>query len=145
MKKVLIVLAGLVVLVIAALGIAILTFDINTYRPQITDVLGKQMGRAVTLGGPLKLDLSWHGVALSVQDAAIANPSWASRPVMAGIGRFQLGLALMPLFSHQISVTDLQIENADILLESASGDRHNWVIQPAAQTGAPATVAGAGA
>ena len=129
MKRFFIGLAILIIALAAGFGIAFATFDINQYRDQIAETLGKETGRTVKLGGPIKFGLTEHGLVLGIRDAAIGNPAWASRAAMAGIGRFELGLALWPLLHRQISITSLAIDNADILLESASGDRHNWVLQ----------------
>jgi uncharacterized protein involved in outer membrane biogenesis len=136
MKKFLMFIGILVVVVVAIAAVAVATFDVNKYRGQIAETLSKQTGRTVKLNGPIKLALSLQGVKLGIQDAAIGNPSWASRPQMAGIGRFKLGVALMPLLDHRLVVTGLEIENADILLESAEGNRNNWDlggVKPAVQ------------
>jgi len=137
MKKVLLGLIALIVVLVAGVAIALATIDANKYRGQIADVLSKQTGRTVTLKGPIGFGLSLHGVVITVQDAAISNPSWASRPNMAGIGHFELGVALLPLLDKQVSITEVKIENADILLETAANGKHNWDMA-AQQQGTPA-------
>ncbi len=116
------------VVVALAVGVTagLMMLDANKYRGQIVDVLGKQTGRDIKLSGPITLGATWHGLTLTIQDAAIGNPSWASRPDMAGIGHFQLGVAFLPLLHRQLSVTDLNIANADIQLESGPDDKPNW-------------------
>lgn len=140
MKKVLIGLVALIVILVAGAAIALMTFDADKYRPQLVELLGKQTGRTVKLSGPIKLGLSLHGASLTIQDAAISNPSWASRQEMAGIGKFELGIALLPLLSHQLSITELQIANADIQLETNADGKHNWDIAVAQQGKADAKV-----
>jgi len=130
--KVFVGLVVLVVLVVGGAAIAVSTIDINQYRGQIADALSKQTGRTVKFGGPIHLTFSMHGVGLAVEDASIGNPSWASRPQMAGIGKLQIGVELMPLMSHQIVISELDISNADILLETNANDQHNWDMKPAA-------------
>ena len=132
MKKLLLIVGGLLGLIVLVLAIAVMTFNIDAHRDQITQVLAKETGRTVTLGGPLKLSLAADGVVLGIRDAAIGNPPWASRPQMAGIGTFNLGIALLPLLSHELVITSLSIEDADILLESKGPD-HNWDMAVAAK------------
>jgi len=126
MKKILLGLFGLVFLLIAGIAAAIMTFDVDKLRPQLVELLSKQTGRTVKLGGPIKFGLSASGASLTIQDAAIGNPQWASRPDLAGIGHFELGIALMPLLNHELVITKLEIANADILLESSGDNKHNW-------------------
>jgi AsmA family protein len=132
----------LVLLGLVGVVIALQVIDTDQYRPQIIDALSKQTGRTVKLDGPIKFSLSWHGVTLSVQDAAIGNPTWASRPDMAGIGHFDLGIALLPLIDHRLVVTEFDVVNADIQLETGTNDKHNWEdmtpsTAPAVKTGVP--------
>ncbi|HEU0118396.1 MAG TPA: AsmA family protein [Alphaproteobacteria bacterium] len=141
-KQIITVLVCLVVLFFVTLSIVVYSVDINKYRPQIVEALSKQTGRTVQLKGPLKLGMSLSGVKLSISDASIGNPSWASRPEMAGIGQFELGVALMPLLSKQLSITELKIVNADILLET-SGDKHNWDMPATQQPGQTTAKSGA--
>lgn len=129
-SKIIVGLAAVVVVVIGAAAIAISVVDINAYRPQLADMLGKQTGRTVGLNGPIKLALSMHGVSVIVQDASISNPAWASRKQMAGIGRLELGVALIPLLSKQLVITALDISNADIQLETSAAGQNNWDMKP---------------
>lgn len=125
MKKFLVCLLALVAVMIAGLAIFIATLDVNKYRDQIAEELSQTTGRKVTLGGPLKLSLSFSGVTLSIQDAAITNPMWASRPAMAGIGHFDLGISVLPLLEEKLVINTVDIVNADIDLESVA-TKNNW-------------------
>jgi uncharacterized protein involved in outer membrane biogenesis len=133
MKKFLTILVVVLLLVGAAIGIAIATFDINKYRGQLETALSKELGRTVKLGGEIHIGISNGGLAISVRDAAIGNPTWASRPNMAGIGLFSLKVGLMPILEHKVDISGIAIENADIQLESSSGNRHNWQFQTSSE------------
>lgn len=137
-KKIFVTLIVLVVVIVAAAAIAVKVVDINQYRDQIADALSKQIGRTVKFGGKIELAFSTHGAGVAVEKASIGNPSWASRPEMASIGNLELGVALMPLLNRQLVVTDLNIRDADIQLETNASDQHNWDFKPAAEN-APAT------
>lgn len=132
MKKILLAVLAVFVLLVAVLGIAVATFDINKHRGQIEAALTKETGHAVKLGGDLHIGLSLKGLTLSAEDVAFGNPPWASRPNLASIKKFDLNVGLFPLLSHQVDIKGLAIEDADILLESAASNRHNWDMKPAA-------------
>jgi uncharacterized protein involved in outer membrane biogenesis len=124
--KILLAFVGLVVVAFIGLSIFVSTLDADKYRPKLVDAISKQTGRAVKLNGPISFSLGLSGVKVSIQDASIANAAWGSRPVMAGMGKFELGVGLLPLLTHHLSVNRLAIENADILLETNAAGQHNW-------------------
>jgi uncharacterized protein involved in outer membrane biogenesis len=128
--KIFAILVALILVVFGGLAIFIGTLNADKYRPQLVDMLTKKTGRAVKLNGPIAFSLGIKGINISIQDASIANPPWASRPNLAGMGKFQVGVGLLPLLSHQLSISELSIENADILLETNAQGQHNWDLAP---------------
>lgn len=142
MKKLLIGLVALPVVLVAAVGVFVATLDPNDYREPLTKALSEQTGRKIELKGPIKIALTSHGITLSVSDVVVGNPSWASRPDMAKIGQFEMGVALPPLLQKRLVVTGVTLAKSDVLLESASGERHNWDIRlSAAQDGGKVSAA----
>ncbi|MDE1901795.1 MAG: AsmA family protein [Alphaproteobacteria bacterium] len=150
MKTLLKIAAALIVLVaviFTGLSIYIGTLDANKYRPQLVQMLDEKTGRKVTLGGPLAFSLGLGGVRVEVQDASISNPSWASRPDMASMGKFELDVGLLPLLHGGVQINKLIIEHADILLETGKNGQHNWdfgktITQPAVAPTTPPTASG---
>ncbi len=126
LAKIIAALVALVVVVFIGLSIFISTLDADKYRPMIVKQIGEKTGRVAKLNGPIKFSLGLSGVKISVQDASISNPAWASRPTMAGMGKFELAVGVLPLLAHHISINELAIENADILLETNASGQHNW-------------------
>ena len=114
-KKILLTLAALVVVVVAALGIALATFDLDAQRPKLAELLSAKTGHVVKLDGPISLHISREGIGFTIRDVHIGNPSWASRPELATIGRFELGVALGPLLRREVEITALTLDHADIL------------------------------
>ncbi len=129
-----------VIVLLGGLVIYVDTMDASKYRHEIVKALSDKTGRAVKLSGPIDFSLGFSGLRVSVQDASLANPEGASRPTMASMGKFELGLGLWPLLQRQIYVQTLSIENADILLETAASGQRNWDFKSAAPkpAGAPA-------
>ena len=118
-------------MLIAALAPAIAVFAVNkeidAHREALASALSQKIGRAVNLDGGMRFGLSWHrGFYLGVDDVRIANPVWASRPLLASVGRMEFGLALPPLMHRRIEVTDFTLKNADVLLETSAAGTHNF-------------------
>lgn len=138
MKKILLGILGLVLVVVIAAAVALMTFDPNKYKGKIIEAVNKQTGRTLALEGDLELHLSLSGLILSMQKASLSNPEWASRPTMASIGEFDLGVALLPLINHQLVISRLVIKDADILLEQDAKGNGNWIMgKPKAAAATP--------
>ncbi len=119
---------GAVVLVpVVGAGALFMTFDPDKYRTEIADFLSTKLGRKVTLNGAMHLKLA-GGVALEVNDIALANPAWASRADMAKIGQMSLAVKLMPLLQspRRLDVTRITLNDADVQLESDAQGAKNW-------------------
>ena len=144
MKKPVKILATVIaVLIILFVGLMIFvsTLDADKYRPQLVAAVTKQTGRTAKLNGPISFSLGLGGVHVSIQDASIANPPWASRPNLAGMGKFEISVGLLPLLTEHVSLNELSIENADILLETNSAGQHNWDFSNNAKAETPTTAA----
>ncbi len=126
MKKPLTALVAFVVTTVVSLGVVLVTFDINKHRDQIQSALSKETGRSVKLGGEIHVNISRKGLTLAIEDVSFGNPEWASQPDLAHIKSFDLKVALLPLLLKQVDISGMAIEDADIFLESASDNRHNW-------------------
>jgi len=134
LPKILLMILALLVLGFMALSLFVSTLDADKYRPKLVEEITKATGRPAKLNGPISFSLGLRGIKVSVQDASIGNPAWASRPVLAGMGKFELNISLLPLLSHRVAVNELTIENADILLETNAAGQHNWDFNPATTT-----------
>src|SRR6478672_6303220 len=98
MKKVLVVLAGLlVVLVLAAVGLA-LFLDANQFRPALAARMSDALGRRVEIGS---LKVSWLAGGVSAQDVVVMDDAAFSKDPFVSAKSVSLGVDLMPLiFSH---------------------------------------------
>lgn len=124
---------ALVVLVVAGAGVFALTFDPNSYKPQIVAAVQKATGRDFTIDGRIRLGLSLQPT-LTIQNASIANPAGFSRPRMATLQELDLKLALWPLLSHTVEIYRLELVKPDILLEINRQGWTNWQFTPRTNT-----------
>ena len=132
---------GLLVLVVAVTGYFVLTFDPETYKPQIVAAVKQATGRDLQIKG--KIGLAWSlSPTIEASDVTLSNPSGFSRPDMAAIGKVDLQLALIPLLGKRIEIVRLILSKPDVRLETDAKGRPNWIFTP--QTApAPATQSGA--
>jgi uncharacterized protein involved in outer membrane biogenesis len=128
---------GLLVLIVAGIGVFFATFDPNSYKPRIVAAVKQATGRDIDLKGDIHLALSLQPT-LTVQDVSFSNPPGFSRPQMATLQELDLQLALMPLIHHQVEIDRLVLVKPDILLETNAKGQSNWTFTPQSQPATPA-------
>lgn len=108
------------VLVVAALALPFF-INANQFRPILEERLTAALGREVKIGD-LKLSLFSGGASAS--DVTIADdPAFSKEPFLRAKD-FAVGVELWPLiFSHQLNVTSLTIDQPEIGLIQSRGGR----------------------
>jgi uncharacterized protein involved in outer membrane biogenesis len=126
--------AAVVVLLVAGAVIAVLTVDVNRFKPQIVAAVENATGRKLDIAQDMKLSL-WP-LGIGVKQVSFANAAWGSRPQMATVGEFTAQVDLMALIGGQVKVDSLVLNDVDLLLEKDRQGRANWDFagqQPAPQ------------
>ena len=123
-------LLGLVVLLVACVGIVLATFNPDRFKPEIIAAAQRATGRELTLRGPIHLGFSLQPT-LTVEGVSLANPPGFSRPQMATVKELNLKLALWPLLSKHVEIIRLDLVQPDILLELNAKGQSNWQFTPA--------------
>jgi AsmA protein len=121
MKKRWLRIAGIAVAVLLVLLIALpFLIDVNSFRPKIESALSSALGRQVTVGN---LRLSIISGRVGVDNIVIADDPAFSKAAFVTADRLKVGVELMPLiFSKQLNVTDITLEQPRItLLKAANG------------------------
>jgi AsmA protein len=124
--KILGLVVGAVVLlaVVAAVAITML-FDPNDYKDEITAAVQDATGRQLTLDGDLELAL-FPTIRIAVGGAALSNaPGFGAEP-MARIGSAELRVALLPLLSRRIEVSQARLEGLELNLARNGSGANNW-------------------
>jgi AsmA protein len=97
-KWTLIVGAGLLLLVVAALLIVPKFVNLQKYKPHIEKKVSEALGRPFSMGGDLHLSLfPWAGVALS--DLHVGNPPGFTEKDFLSVRSFEVRVKLWPLLS----------------------------------------------
>lgn len=120
MKKLIYIVGGILVVLVAAVVILPFVIDANTFRPQIERLLSEQLNREVTIGD-LQLSILSGGVA--VGDLTIADDPAFSREAFLTAKAVTVGVEMWPLiFSRTLRVTGLTIDQPQAnLLHTAAG------------------------
>lgn len=112
-----------------ALTVVLLSIDAGSYREEIAAGLRSATGRDVSIGGEIDLSISSSPV-LVVEEVAIANTDWGSRPRMVTVRRAEARVELMPLITGDVRVANLVLVEPDILLETSAAGVPNWRFGP---------------
>src|SRR5262245_39640131 len=120
MKKVLYIVGGILVLLVAAVVILPFVIDVNRFRPDIEKLMSEALNRKVTMGS-IQLSLFSGGVA--VDNLTIADDPAFSRDPFLTAKSVTVGVEMGPLiFSRMLHVTGLTIDQPQAnLLRNAAG------------------------
>ncbi|HKK15058.1 MAG TPA: AsmA family protein, partial [Gammaproteobacteria bacterium] len=136
MSKFLKILAGIIILLVIALGIFIATFDVNRYKGDLIEVVEKQTGRDFDIAGEMQLGFSLIPTVV-VDGVTLGNADWGSKPSMLSVKHFKARVSLPALLSGNISINEIVLDSADIQLETNKDGQGNWVFKTAGEK--PAT------
>ena len=128
MGKVIKILAGLFIVVIIGVVIAVSTFDVNQYKGELTQLVEEATGRKLQIGGEIRIAYSLIPTVV-VEDVKFANASWGSKPDMLSLDKFEVQVSLMPLLSGNIQVNRVILLSPEILLETNKEGIGNWVLE----------------
>jgi len=135
-KTILIAVAGVILLVIVAVIVALRSMDFTKYKGLIAGQVKTATGRELKIGGNLNLEIGFSP-AVVVEDVSFANAPWGSRADMVKVRRFEVEVALIPLIFRDIQVRRLILVQPDILLETDARGKGNWSLGAAAPTPPP--------
>ncbi|MEQ5776812.1 AsmA family protein [Thalassospira sp. NFXS8] len=129
MKKILAVIGALVVVVIVALLVIPSLIDWNSYKSEVTTAVNEATGRNLELRGDLSLSLLPFP-ALSVEDAVLGNVDGATDKNMVTVKEVEVSVALMPLLTGNIRVTQVRLIDPVVSIETFADGTSNLVFDP---------------
>ncbi|MGQ3031966.1 MAG: AsmA family protein, partial [Ferrovibrionaceae bacterium] len=123
------ILAGVVVVLAAGIGIFVATFDVDRYKPQLIAAAKEATGRDLTIDGKLALSL-FPRLALTADKVRFANAPWGTRPEMASVGAFAVEVEAGKLIiDRQLVIDRLALSDVDLLLETSPDGKANWAFE----------------
>ena len=142
-KKLLIGLAGLLILAVAAVLVAPSFIDWNVYKADIAARAKAATGRDLAIDGDISLALL-PAPTLSAAKVRLANLEGGDAPDMATLEALRVRVALLPLLEGRIEVERIALVGPTIVLERLPDGRANWEFAGAAAPGAPTADSGGG-
>jgi len=125
MKKILIGVGAVVgLLVVAALAIPFLV-DPNIFKPQIIASAKEATGRDLVIDGPLKLSIL-PVPSVSAEGVRFANMPGGKTPQMVELKSVRAGVAVLPLLSRRIEISELRLIEPKIAIEVGPDGRANY-------------------
>jgi len=123
--------AFIVIACCAALVVAGYFALVAAFPPaRLAAMLGEQVKRATGRDFQVRGELSIRllpTLAVLAHDVALSNAGWGARPEMATVRRIAFAIALRPLLDGEIRILSIDVEGADVLLESDGKGGGNWV------------------
>jgi AsmA protein len=147
MKKLLLIVLGLVVVVIGVALALPFVLPTETYKQQLIAQVERATGRTLTIAGPLEFSLL-PKLALEAEQVRFANLPGAAQADMASLDELQVELKLWPLLRGAVEVDRFVLVRPVIHLEVDRQGRPNWQFggdqPPAGQAGGDAAPEQAG-
>ena len=131
MKKILIwlaaLMAGLVVLLIAAVIIIPRFIDVESYKPIIEKKVAEATGRSFSLGNDFKVSVfPWVGVSFS--NLNLGNPAEYGGGDFVKVRSFEARIKLLPLLSKKIEIKKFVVDGPEIFLVKMADGKGNWTM-----------------
>lgn len=126
MRKLLIVLAAALAVVLVIVPLLLLWLvDPDDYRDEIARRASDQLGREVSLQGPLSLKV-FPRVAIALSDVGVGNPAgFPEAPPLARVGTATLSVGVWPLFRGELDIGTVTLADAVFHLVSDPAGRSN--------------------
>ncbi|HKU98377.1 MAG TPA: AsmA family protein [Vineibacter sp.] len=141
MKKILIgVGAAVGLLVVAALAIPFLV-DPNIFKPQIIAGAKEATGRDLVIDGPLKLSIL-PVPSVSAEGVRFANAPGGKTPQMVELKSVRAGVAVLPLLSRRVEISELRLIEPRIAIEVGADGRANYDFKRSDGTAPPPPASG---
>jgi AsmA protein len=124
-KWILGIIAALVLLIVAAVVVLPLVIDPNDYKDEIAKAVHEQTGRELVIKQPLDLSVfPWLGV--STGGVTLGNAKGFGKKPFARIGKLQLKVKVLPLFSGKLQVDTVVVKGLVLNLARKAKGRTNW-------------------
>lgn len=141
-KKISIVVAVCLAILLVALPVALSLISWNFARPWISQRVSSATERSFSINGDLNLtwqrpddsETGWQRWVpwphLRAHEIVLGNPSWASTgPTMASVPQIDFNLNPLALFKKTISVSSLLLTEPKLVLELGSKGQNNWTFK----------------
>lgn len=121
---------GAPLVTLVGIVVAVSRVDPAAYLPAATAAVKELTGRELKVDGKIGFTVSFVPT-ISVEGVRLQNAPWGSRPDMLMARRMEIEIALLPLLSGKVDLRGLTLIDPDLLLETDSTGKGNWVFDSA--------------
>jgi AsmA family protein len=126
---------SLATLAVAIIAIVLL-FDWNWLKGPLENQVSSRLGRPFRIAGDLDVDLGLHP-RITINDASLANPPWASDQPMLEVQRAEFVVDLPALWHGRVELPELNISKPALRLETRPDGPPNWRFKQSTGGGPP--------
>lgn len=130
MSRLIAILVGLLLLIIAAIIIVPMLIPMETYKNQVVSLVKEQTGRNLRIDGDIGLSF-FPNIGVSLENVGFSNAEWAKESEMASMQEMRVALKLMPLFRGNVEVDSFVLVDPVIHLEVRRDGTPNWQFETA--------------
>lgn len=125
LRKLLMVAGILVGLLVVAAVAALVLIDPDDYRDEIAQRASDQLGREVSLDGPMSLKV-FPWLAIEISDVGVGNPpDFGQAPRLASVGSAIASVRVWPLIRGELEIGAITLEEAEFHLVTNRAGRSN--------------------
>ncbi len=124
MKKLLLLVAVILVVVLGAVAALVLFVNPNQFKPLIVEQTKKQTGLDLMIEG----DIGWKffpSIGFEIGKTELKNPQGFTNPNMFKVDNVGVDVSVMPLLDKQLVIGNVQLDGAEIYLETLKDGRTN--------------------
>lgn len=133
MKKLLLILAIPIVVILVAILALTIFVNPNQFKPLIVEQAQKQTGLELVIEG----DISWQFfpiIGFELGHTELRNPQGFSKPNLFKVDTVGVDISVMPLFSQQLEIGNVTLDGAEFYIETKKGGSKNIDALTKAQT-----------
>lgn len=120
--------AGLLAASVLLVVLAIAIFGWNWLRGPIERMTLEKTGRALVIGGDLKIKFAWPLPRIQAGMVTFANPSWAREKQMIAADMVEITVDLPQLLRKKIMLNEVRLQRPVVFLEQGRKGRKNWLL-----------------
>ena len=119
------IIGGALALVVLTLVAAVMLFDPNSFRGQISKQVSERYHRELTVGD-IKLGI-FPWLRIKIANVSVSNAAGFSKDPFAQVGELDLGVRLLPLLmDRKVEATEVDLSGLNLSLEKNAKGETNW-------------------
>ena len=119
------ILGAIVGLLIVAVAIFIVTFDINDWKGWLSGQATAALGREVAIEGPIDVAWGWTP-RVTIEGLTVANAGWADDPNFAEFDKLDFTIRLWPLIKGRTELPEINLSGPGLFLQRNEDEETNW-------------------